>query len=67
MQKTIRVHGMSCNHCKASVEGALRCLPGVTSAAVDLAAGEAHVTYDEGKLDEARLRKAIEDVGFDPE
>jgi copper chaperone len=67
MQTTIKVNGMSCDHCKSSVEGALRCLPGVTAAAVDLKAGEARVTYDEGRVDEARLRRAIEDVGFDPE
>ena len=35
---TLKVEGMSCNHCKEAVEGALKKLPGVKSAVVDLGA-----------------------------
>jgi copper chaperone CopZ len=40
----LRVSGMSCGNCAQTVERALRAVPGVASATVDLAAGEATVT-----------------------
>lgn len=35
MEQTIKVEGMTCNHCKSSVEGALNQLDGVNNAAVN--------------------------------
>lgn len=57
-----RVGGMSCNHCKASVERSLAQLPSVTAVAVDLAAGTVAV---EGEPADADVRKAVEELGFD--
>lgn len=57
-----RVGGMSCNHCKASVERSLAQLPSVTTVAVDLAAGTVAV---EGEPADADVRKAVEELGFD--
>jgi copper chaperone len=57
----LKIEGMSCNHCKMAVEKALKAVPGVTSAIVDLAAKQAAVT---GSAKRDELVKAIEDVDF---
>lgn len=61
-QTILKIEGMSCGHCKMSVEKALQAVPGVVSASVDLAKKEALVT---GTADRAALVKAVEDTGFD--
>lgn len=44
MKKTLlKVNGMTCAHCVRSVTSALKGVPGVLSASVDLAAGTAEV------------------------
>ena len=57
-----RVGGMSCNHCKASVEKNLALLPSVTAVEVDLTAGTVAV---EGTADAAGIQKVIEELGFE--
>ena len=57
-----RVGGMSCNHCKASVEKNLALLPSVTAVEVDLTAGTVAV---EGTADAAEIQKVIEELGFE--
>ena len=49
-----------CAHCQARVEQALNALPGV-AARVDLQAKTATVT---GTADDAALKKAVEDQGY---
>lgn len=63
MKKTIRIEGMSCGHCVASVEKALRAVPGVTKAHVDLLSKTATVEAEAGVADDA-LKKAVTDSGF---
>ncbi|MCM0759534.1 cation transporter [Sporomusa sphaeroides DSM 2875] len=58
----LKIEGMSCGHCKMSVEKALQAIPGVVSASVDLAKKEAHVT---GTANRVALVKAVEEAGFD--
>ncbi|MBS1158833.1 MAG: heavy-metal-associated protein [Proteobacteria bacterium] len=68
MEETlIKVGGMSCQGCVKNVSGVLGALPGVASAEVSLAAGEAKVAYDPQVLSRAALLGAIEDAGFDAE
>ena len=55
--------GMSCGHCSARVEKALSAL-GDVKVSVDLKAGTA-VVESEALPDDAALRAAIEDLGFD--
>ncbi|AKX95278.1 copper ion-binding protein [Moorella thermoacetica] len=62
---TLQVEGMSCNHCKMSVERALKNLDGVTAATVDLGARTAHVTYDSSRVDIEAMKKAISDAGYE--
>ena len=62
--QTFRVGGMSCAHCLAAVTKALKGVPGVASAEVDLTKAEARVGYDESRVTVERLAKAVEDSGY---
>lgn len=64
-QLTLKVEGMSCQHCKMSVEKALQKLPGVEKADVNLAAGEVLVIYREDAVTREDMKKAIEAAGYD--
>lgn len=55
------IEGMSCNHCKASVEKAIRGLENVENVEIDLGKKEAVVT---GKPSDDAVKKAVEDLGF---
>ncbi len=63
MEKTqeFTVEGMSCNHCKNNVENALKELPGVESAEVNLNDKKAVVS---GDVDSKTIIEAIEKVGY---
>lgn len=63
--KTLAVQGMTCGHCKMSVEGALNKIEGVTKAEVNLDSGKVDVVYDESKVNLTVLQDAIEDQGYD--
>lgn len=67
MEKTLKVQGMTCGHCKMSVEGALKKLDGVSAAEVDLEAGTVDVTFDEAKVTVDAMKEAIEEQGYDVE
>ncbi len=61
----IEIAGMSCQACVKSVTAALKALPGVGRVDVSLDAGRAIVACDPGLVSVAKLRKAIEDAGFE--
>ncbi|MBB5174440.1 copper chaperone CopZ [Texcoconibacillus texcoconensis] len=63
--KMIQVEGMTCNHCKSSVEGALNNLAGVSKAEVSLEDKNVTVEYDESQVQEQQLKDEIEEQGFD--
>ena len=61
-----RVNGMTCSHCKACVEKAVRLLDDVESAVADVSRKELRVEWhDEHDVDESALKKAVEDAGFE--
>lgn len=62
----IGVRGMTCANCTARVERALRALPGVAEATVNLATERASVRYDERVLGTASLTQAIRAAGYTP-
>jgi copper chaperone len=64
--KTTRltVSGMTCNHCQAAVEKALRNRPGVRNATVHLEGGAAEVEYDETAVAPEQLVAAVEEEGY---
>jgi len=61
---TIKVDGMKCAKCSASVSKALKATEGVESAEVSSEKGEAVIKYDDQKLNEAKLREVINSTGF---
>ncbi|HVZ42538.1 MAG TPA: heavy metal translocating P-type ATPase [Ramlibacter sp.] len=60
------VGGMTCASCVTRVERALRKVPGVADATVNLATESAHVTYASGSGMEAQLRRAVRNAGYEP-
>jgi copper chaperone len=59
---TLTVLGMSCGHCKATIELALHQLPGVLEVNVDL--GARRVIVRGHVLDPPRIRDAIDEAGY---
>lgn len=60
----LRVTGMTCGHCQAKVEKALKSVSGVYSAVVDLPDGVAQVDFDDDRLTAAQLIVAVEQTGY---
>jgi P-type Cu+ transporter len=60
------IGGMTCASCVTRVEKALRKVPGVKDASVNLATESARVTYTPAEQMEARLRRAVRDAGYEP-
>ena len=61
----IKVKGMTCGGCVASVERVLRELEGVENVSVSLDNQEAEVEFDRDRVTADALRAAIEDAGYD--
>jgi copper chaperone len=60
----LRVTGMTCGHCQAKVERALKGTVGVYAAVVDLKDGEAEVDFDDDALTTQQLIAAVEQAGY---
>ena len=61
---TLKIQGMTCNHCVMRVAKALKAVPGVQDAQVDLKSGNAVVTYDDAKVAPEKLSFAVVDAGY---
>jgi copper chaperone len=62
-QLTYTVPGMSCGHCRAAITTEVEKVAGVASVDVDLEAKR--VTVAGEQLDDAALRAAIDEAGYD--
>ena len=62
----IGVGGMTCASCVARVEKALKKVPGVQDATVNLATESARIAYLPSEQMDARLRRAVRDAGYEP-
>lgn len=62
----IGVEGMTCASCVAHVERALKAVPGVDSASVNLATERARVEAPRGAVPLAALEEAIREAGYEP-
>lgn len=62
--KSFSVEGMTCASCAQTVEKTAQKLPGVETAAVNLATEKLSLNYDEAVLSDADVRKAIADAGY---
>ncbi|XP_073307795.1 probable copper-transporting ATPase HMA5 isoform X1 [Primulina huaijiensis] len=58
------VTGMTCSACAGSVEKAVKRLPGIKEAVVDVLNNRAQVTFYSNLVNEEKIREAIEDAGF---
>ena len=62
--KTIKVEGMTCNHCVMAVTRALEGIDGVKNVKVNLKKGQA--TFDETTpVDMKTVKEKIEDAGYE--
>jgi copper chaperone CopZ len=61
---TIRIEGMHCKNCAASVEKKLKATQGVQDVRVSFEKKEAWVKFDEQKISVTKLREVINSTGF---
>ena len=62
MKKTIAIEGMTCGHCVARVEKALKGLPGATGVKVDLKKNQAQM--DVGAASNDDVKNAVAEAGY---
>lgn len=62
--KTVPIEGMTCAACSAAVERAVRKLPGVTEANVNLTAENLRLSYDELQVSLENVAQAVNDAGY---
>jgi Cu+-exporting ATPase len=62
----IGIGGMTCASCVGRVEKALKKVPGVTDAMVNLATESARIVYQPADQMEARLRRAVREADYQP-
>jgi len=62
----IGIGGMTCASCVGRVERALKKVPGVIDASVNLATESARVSFAPSEDMDARLRRAVRDAGYEP-
>ena len=63
-QAKLTITGLHCASCVGRAEIALRAVPGVTQASVNLASETAQVTYAEGVATPTQLAQAVTDAGY---
>ena len=64
-KKTIKVNGMSCNHCAGAVQNALGGINGVKDAVVNLKAGTVSFNIDSALASMETVAAAIAEAGFE--
>jgi len=64
MKRTLKVEGMSCGHCKAAVEKALKGIDGVDNAVVDLNNKTAEVTLNK-EISNDTLSNVVIEAGYE--
>jgi len=62
ISKTIKIGGMSCNHCVTNIKKAISSIEGVNEVDVNLEQGEAYI---KGDFDLSKVEKAVTEVGYE--
>jgi len=62
-EKTIKVNGMTCNHCKSNVENNLSAIPGIENIEIDLESGKVKMTGDD--IDLSAVKNKVESIGYE--
>ncbi len=66
MQKiTLKVEGMSCNHCVATIEKNVVAMIGVSEATANLSDKTVVIDFDETRVTKKAIKTTIEDQGYD--
>ena len=60
----LRISGMTCDHCRQTVEQALKAVDGTFGAAVFLDEGEAEVDFDPERASVDLYVRAVEGAGY---
>ncbi len=61
--KTIKIEGMQCNHCKMTVEKALKSIDGITKVEVNLE-NKSAIIENEKEIEDSQIKEVIEAEGF---
>ena len=64
MQKKYSITGMTCAACSSGIERIVKKLKGVESCAVSLMGESMDVTFDEGVITDAGIKKAVTSLGY---
>lgn len=67
MRVELVVTGMTCDSCVQAITHEVGRLEGVRSVEVDLDAGTAVVTYEQGAIEAAAIEQVIEKIGYEAE
>ncbi len=59
---TLKIEGMSCQHCIMRVKKAVEGLGGVSKS--EVAVGSAHVVFDESQLKKEDIETAVQKAGY---
>lgn len=62
IEKSIKINGMSCNHCVMAVKKELSKL---NIDSVEVTIGSAKILFDETKATESQIEEAIKEAGFE--
>lgn len=60
----LKIDGMHCSSCSMNIDGDLEDLDGIISATTSYKKQESKIEYDSSKVDEAQIRKVIENLGY---
>jgi copper chaperone len=64
-KKTLKVEGMSCEHCVKAVNSAVSGLAGLAGVSVDLKSGTVSFSYDPAQTPLETVTAAIVDAGYE--
>jgi copper chaperone len=66
VEETLKIEGMTCDHCVIRVGRAIASVPGVTEVDVNLKRKEAVVNFEEAKTDLEKIKAAVREAGYEP-
>jgi len=62
-EKTVKVSGMTCNHCKTNVQNNLSSIEGIENIEIDLDSGKVKMTGDD--IDLSAVKSKVESIGYE--
>lgn len=64
VKKTFNIKGMHCRSCEMLIKDAVTEIDGVKSVSISLEKNTATIDYDDKKVKDAQIKKAIEKEGY---